>query len=390
MSESVLSDTLLEACAQRAAGYDRENRFFTEDLADLRNSGYLLAAMPREFGGLGLTFSQVCQEQRRLARRSAPTALGVNMHLGATGMAADLYGRGDRSQAWILEEARQGAIFAYGYSDSSNDLEVLYATTKAERVDGGYRFYGHRHFGSLSPVWNWLHTYGVDTSDPDDPKMVFGVIARDAPGYQIVENWDTLGMRATQSHDTILEGVFVPDRHIIRIAKPGFAGADQFILTLFGRFEPQFANIYVGLAERALDLTIDRVKKKTSAAMNGRSMAHHPEVQHIIAQMFIELEGMVAHVDRIAQDWTNDVDHGGLWPAKLVAAKYRCVEGAYRVADLALDVSGGRGMFRGDELERIYRDARCGRFHPANSMVVHEVVGKSALGVLGDDGPRWG
>jgi alkylation response protein AidB-like acyl-CoA dehydrogenase len=53
-------------------------------------------------------------------------------------------------------------------------------------------------------------------------------------------------------------------------------------------------------------------------------------------------------------------------------------------------VSGGRGMFRGDELERIYRDARCGRFHPANGMTVHEVVGKTALGVLGEAGPRWG
>ena len=43
-----------------------------------------------------------------------------------------------------------------------------------------------------------------------------------------------------------------------------------------------------------------------------------------------------------------------------------------------------------DELERIYRDARCGRFHPANSMTVHEVVGKTALGVLGEPGLRWG
>jgi alkylation response protein AidB-like acyl-CoA dehydrogenase len=196
-------------------------------------------------------------------------------------------------------------------------------------------------------------------------------------------------MRATQSHDTILEGVFVPSKHIIRVGKPGFAGADLFILTLFGRMEPLFANIYVGLAERACELAIDRVKKKSSVAMT-RSMAYHPEVQHTIAQMFIELEAMTAQVERVADDWTGDVDHGGLWPAKLVAAKYRCVEGAYRVADLALEVSGGRGMFRGDELERIYRDARCGKFHPANAMVVHEVVGKSVLGVLGDDGLRWG
>jgi alkylation response protein AidB-like acyl-CoA dehydrogenase len=389
MTEFILSETLLDSCARRAAEYDRDNKFFSEDLKELRDAGYLLAAVPSEMGGLGLTHSQICHEQRRLARRSAPTALAVNMHLGSTGISTDLWKSGDHSQVWLLEEAARGAVFAYGYSESGNDLEVLYAATKAERVADGYRFYGHRHFGSLSPVWDWLHTYGVDTSDPDDPKMVFAVMPRDTSGYRIAENWDTLGMRATQSHDTILDGAFVPDRYVLRVGKPGFAGADQFIGTLFGRFEAMFANVYVGLAERARDLAIERVKKKTSVAMN-RSMAYHPEVQHAIAQIFIEVEGMIAQVDRIADDWTKGVDHGELWPAKLVAAKYRCVEGAFRVADLALDVSGGRGMFRGDELERLYRDSRCGRFHPANSMVVHEVVGKSALGILSDAGPRWG
>jgi alkylation response protein AidB-like acyl-CoA dehydrogenase len=73
-----------------------------------------------------------------------------------------------------------------------------------------------------------------------------------------------------------------------------------------------------------------------------------------------------------------------------VAVKHHCVESAFRVVDLAMDVVGGRGMFKGDELERLYRDVRCGRFHPANSMVVHEVIGKSALGVLGEEGLRWG
>ena len=55
-------------------------------------------------------------------------------------------------------------------------------------------------------------------------------MARDAAGYRIVETWDTLGMRATASHDTVIEGAFVPDRHVIRVVKPGFAGADEFVL----------------------------------------------------------------------------------------------------------------------------------------------------------------
>ena len=387
---SVLSDDLLERCAQRAAGYDRENRFFFEDFDELREAKYLLAAVPTEFGGLGLTLSEICREQRRLARRSAPTALATNMHLGATGVAADLWRKGDRSQVWILEEAARGGVFAYGYSESGNDLEVLYAAGRAERVDGGYHFFGHKHFGSLTRVWKWLNIYGLDTADPDGPKIVHGVLARDAAGYRIVETWDTLGMRATASHDTVIDGAFVPDKHIIRMTKPGFAGANDYILTIFGRFEPMFANIYIGIAERARDLAIERIKTKRSVAHMTRSMAYHPGVQQSIAEIVIEVEGITAHADRIAEDWTNGVDHGDMWPAKLVAAKYHCVEGAFRAVDRAMDVSGGRGMFKGDELERLYRDARCGRFHPANAMTVHEVVGKSALGVLGEAGPRWG
>jgi len=343
VTEFVLSDEILDRCGKRAPEYDRENRFPFKDLDDLRDAKYLLSAVPKELGGLGLTLAQICQEQRRLAYRSAPTALAVNMHLLATGIAGELWHRGDQSQAWMLEEAVRGAIFAYGYSESGNDLEVIHSASRAERVEGGYRFYGHRHFGTLSPVWDWLNTYGIDTSDPDDPKIVHAVFQRDTAGYRIVETWDTLGMRATQSHDTILEGAFVPDRHVLSVRSPGFAGADQFVLALFGRFEPSIANIYIGLAERARDLAIERIKKKNSVAMT-RSMAYHPEVQHTFAEMIIELEGMIPHADRIAEDWTNGVDHGGMWPAKLVAVKYRCVEGAFRVVDLAMDVSGGRGI----------------------------------------------
>src|ERR1051325_6060720 len=116
MTQSVLSGSVLARCAERAANYDRENRFLFQDLDDLRDAKYLVAAIPREFGGVGLTRSEICQEQRRLARRSAPTALAVNMHLLATGIAGEFWLRGDKSQEWILEEAARGARFAHGYS----------------------------------------------------------------------------------------------------------------------------------------------------------------------------------------------------------------------------------------------------------------------------------
>jgi alkylation response protein AidB-like acyl-CoA dehydrogenase len=228
----------------------------------------------------------------------------------------------------------------------------------------------------------------MDTSDPEQPKIVHAFLPRDSDGFRIVPTWDVLGMRATRSDDTILEGAFVPDRYIARVVPAGLAGADLFVLAIFAWAEPTFANIYVGIAQRAIDLAVANLKKRTSIGLGGKALAYHPMLQHAVAEMTLTLDGMIAHVDQVAEDWSNGVQHGGLWPAKLVSAKYHCVEGAKRIVDLAMEVSGGSGMFKTSELERMYRDVRCGGFHPANSALAHELVGKTTLGILGEE-PRW-
>lgn len=222
-----LTQDMLERFAARAPQYDRENRFFTEDFEELRQSGYLLLAVPVELGGYGLSLVEVVRQQRRLAYYAAPTALAINMHLYWTGIAADLLRAGDTSLAWLLKEAANGEVFAAGHAESGNDIPVLLSTTKAERVAGGYRFSGRKSFGSLSPVWTYLGLHGMDTSDPAAPKIVHAFMHRDTEGFRIEETWDVLGMRATRSDDTILDGAFVPDRYIARVVPPGAAGVDH-------------------------------------------------------------------------------------------------------------------------------------------------------------------
>jgi len=383
-----LPPDLLERCAKRAGGYDRDNRFFQEDFDELKAAGYLLSAVPVSFGGGGLNLAEICREQARLAYRAPATAIAVNMHIYWTGVAADLHRAGDHSLDWLLQEAAAGEVFAAGHGERGNDLPVLASSATAERVEGGYRFSGHKIFGSLTPVWTRLGIHAMDTSDPLRPLVVHAFMPRDTTGYQIVETWDTLGMRATRSDDTILRAAVVRDRYIARVVPAGFAGADAFVLGIFAWAEPTFGHIYAAIAQRARDVAVASVCTKRSVALGGRSLAWNPMVQYTVAEMDMELDAIHAHVARVAEDWSASVNHGGNWPAKLVSAKYRAVEGAKRVVDLAMDVSGGTGMFKTSELERLYRDVRCGGFHPANSAIAHEVVGKTALGVLGDS-IRW-
>jgi Acyl-CoA dehydrogenases len=385
----ILTEEMLARFASRAAAYDRENRFIDEDFEELRASKYLLLPLPPEFGGPGMTLAEVCREQRRLAYHAPATALAVNMHLYWIGVAADLWRRGDTSLEWLLREAAAGEIFAAGHAESGNDIPVLLSTSKAERVDGGYKFTGRKHFGSLTPVWTRFGLHGMDTSDPSQPKIVHAFMPRDTKGYTIKQTWDVLGMRATGSDDTVIEGAFIPDRYIARIVPAGGAGLDSFVLSVLSWALMGFANVYYGLAKRALDLSISAVKSKGALALT-RSMAYHPEIQHTIAEMVIELESIGPHLETIAEDWSKGVDHGGQWPAKIFAAKYHAVEGSWRVVDKGLDVTGGLGIFRSAGYERLIRDARLGRIHPANSFLTHEVVAKTALGISLDEQPRWG
>lgn len=385
----LLTQSLLEQCAERAPRYDRDNSFFVEDFEALRDAGYLTMAVPEALGGRGLSLVDVCRQTRCLAYHAHATALALNMHVYWTGVAADLWRAGDRSLEWLLKAAAGGAVFAAGHAESGNDLPILFSTTSAERVDGGYLFNGHKAFGSLTPVWSYLGLHGIDTSDPDAPKIVHAFLPRDTDGVTIKDTWDVLGMRATRSDDTLLEDAFIPDELIARVVPAGAAGIDAFVIGIFAWALVPFGNIYYALARRAFDMTVEKVKGKSSVAL-ARSMAHHPEVQHAIAEMAIELEGVEPHLERVAQEWSDGVDHGPAWGAKILAAKYRAVEASWRVVDRTLDVVGGFGIFTKAGFERLFRDCRLGRIHPGNSFLTHEFVAKTVLGIDPDEPPRWG
>jgi alkylation response protein AidB-like acyl-CoA dehydrogenase len=388
-SVGLLPQSLLETFRSRAATYDRENRFFQEDFDDLRSAGYLMLALPKDFGGLGYTLAEVARETRRLATYAPATALAMNMHHYWVGNAADLWRQGDKSCEFMLKDAAAGEVFAAGHAETGNDLPLLLSTTKAERVNDGYTFTGRKAFGSLTPVWTRLGVHGMDVSNPSAPKIVHGFLARKTAGITIKETWDVLGMRATCSHDTVLEGAFCPDDHIARVVPVGCAGIDNFVLGIFAWALVNFGNVYYGLALRARDLIVELVKGKSSLGLT-RSMAYHPGIQQGVADMTMELESIGSQLDTVARDWSEGVNHGPEWPIKIVSAKYRAVEGAWRVVDRAMDLSGGFGMFKKSELERLFRDARAGRFHPANSLLSHELIGKLTLGINPDEQPRWG
>jgi alkylation response protein AidB-like acyl-CoA dehydrogenase len=375
---AMLPDDLLARFRERAAVHDRENTFPDEDLADLTALGYLSILVPEELGGAGLGLAEASLLQQRLAGAAPATALAVNMHLVWTGVAKVLADRGIPSLRFVQEGAVAGEVFAFGISEAGNDLVLFGSDTDAVPLpDGGYVFTGTKIFTSLAPVWTQLGLHGLDTTSPDGPKLVYAFVPRTA-AVHTRDDWDTVGMRGTQSRTTELNGVVALPDTVVRRIDPG-PSADPIVFGIFSVFELLLASVYTGIARRALELAVDAATRRTSKK-TGQPLSQDPDIRWRIAGMGIAYDALPLQLGALCADVDAKVDHGMRWFALLSGVKHRAVTMARHVVDEAMLVAGGSSYFSRNELSRLYRDVLAGMFHPSDPESAHSTAANALLG----------
>jgi alkylation response protein AidB-like acyl-CoA dehydrogenase len=379
---ALLPEDLLDRLRERAPVHDRDNTFPDADLAELREAGYLSILVPAELGGAGLGLAEASVLQQRLAGAAPATALAVNMHLVWTGVAKVLADRGIDALRFVQEGAAAGEVFAFGISEAGNDL-VLFGsgTDAAPRPGGGYAFTGTKIFTSLAPVWTQLGLHGLDTTSPDGPKMVYAFVPRpeEAAGRVVTrDDWDTLGMRGTQSRTTELHGAVAPADRIVRRIDPG-PNPDPLVFGIFAVFEILLASVYTGIARRALDLAVEATGRRTSKK-TGRPYSQDPDIRSRIAGMALAYDALPPQLAALAGDVDALADHGARWFSLLAGLKHRAVVTAKSVVDDAVLVAGGSSYFASHELGRLYRDVLAGLFHPSDPESAHATVASAWLG----------
>lgn len=380
----ILPDALLERFRERAAVHDRENTFPDDDLADLKDAGYLAILVPRALGGRGLGLAEASVLQQRLAGAAPATALAINMHLVWTGVAKVLADRGIDALRFVQEGAAAGEVFAFGISEAGNDLVLFGSGTDAAPLpDGGYAFTGTKIFTSLAPVWTQLGLHGLDTTSDDAPQMVYAFVPRSEvqTGRIVVrDDWDTLGMRGTQSRTTELHGAVAAADRVVRRLAPG-PNPDPLVFGIFSVFELLLASVYTGVARRALDLAVAAAGKRTSKK-TGKAYSQDPDIRWRIAGMALAYDALPPQIEALARDVDTLADHGARWFSLLAGVKHRAVTAAKSIVDDAVLVAGGSSYFTANELSRLYRDVLAGLFHPSDPESAHSTVATAWLGPL--------
>lgn len=360
----MLTDDLLSRVRDRAPGYDRDNRFFHEDLEDLRAAGYL---RPRPL-------SQMIDDQRLLASHAPATALGVGMHLTWMGVARDMVAAGHVEFQWILDDGAGGELFAFGVSEKGNDQVLMDSTVTVRSLENGFSYTGTKIFVSLSPAWTRMSVLGRLGDD-----IVHGFISRDQDGWSNTPDWDTLGMRATQSYTTYLEGVMVGHDRVVRRLPVG-PNDDAFTVAIFQNFLLLVSSVYAGIADRALELALESVNATSSTVSNGHTRAADPAIRWQVADAAMALDALGPQLATYAS-WVDDQSpRHPHWFRLLSGIKHTSVETARSVVDTAMRVAGGSGYRAGTELSRLQRDVLAGIYHPSDTEAVHRTVATDLLG----------
>jgi alkylation response protein AidB-like acyl-CoA dehydrogenase len=256
-------------------------------------------------------------------------------------------------------------------------------------VEGGFAFTGTKIFGTLSPAWTRFGIFGKQTEGPgteNGPRLVHGFLRRETAttpidGVTILDDWDTLGMRATQSRTTKLDHAIIAEEAITRFLPVG-PNADPFVFGVFSNFLLLIGSVYAGIADRALELAVEAAHTRTSLKNGGASYAQDPDIRWRVADAALALDGLRPELEGLASDVDTLVNHGGNWFRYLTGAKHRSTEAARYVVDQALRVTGGNGYRSGSELARLQRDVLAGIYHPSDPESIHSTVASSLLGPI--------
>jgi alkylation response protein AidB-like acyl-CoA dehydrogenase len=357
-----------EKFAPRAARYDREASFPFENYDDLRDAGLLKICVPAAYGGLGADFATYVMVAAEIGRHCGATALSYNMHVSScmwSGFIADALEmtaeqRADHNVHRAVHYANiveHGKVYSQPFSEGGAAAagKAPFGTL-ARPVDGGYVVSGKKIFASLAGAADF---YGVlctlerpGQSGGTQRDALYLAVPADAPGVQVVGDWDPLGMRGTVSRTLLLNDVAVPTSARLMPEGLYFQAASRFP-HMFATLSPT----YMGIAQAAYDFTVAYLRAEVPG-MPPVKRRMYPTKQIAVAEMRVKLEQTRAIFLQNARDAVVDPDKDTRM--RLYAAHYTVMENANDIARLAIRTCGGQSMLKSLPLERLYRDSRCG------------------------------
>lgn len=332
-----------------AKEHDLRGDFVHENYRLLKQHRFFSMMVPQEFGGASLGFQQACSIIRQLAAYCPSTALAFSMHQHLVAANVWKYKNGKGGDQVLAKVGQEQTILV-----STGAKDWLESTGTMEKVEGGYLFSARKFFASQSVVGDVLVTSGP-YFDPEHGAQVlhFG-IPFTAEGLSLLDDWDTLGMRATGSQTVKLDRVFIPES-AIKLRRPQGAYHPVWNIVL-GVAMPLIMSVYVGIAEQASDMALESIRS---------TKERKPHIPYLLGEMNNLLtSAKVMHEDMIRLNDEYQFQPKDILGQQILTRKTVVANACIETVQKAMEVCGGRGFRRAFGLERLFRDVQAAKYHP--------------------------
>lgn len=331
-----------------AAEIDRSGEVPDAAWSLLREQGWLGLLLPAEAGGGGADLMTYCLVMEEVARSHRVFTLIMDATSGLTPLGILHHGSQAQKDRWLrgLTEGTLRAAFGLTEPDAGSDAAAM--RTKAERVPGGWRINGRKHWISGGHAADVVMVMAV--TDPE--KRARGgigafLVERGTPGFEVTRVDTTIGSEAIKLGELTFTDCVVSDEALLGDPGQGFAIAMGSLTN--GRLGVSAACI--GAADRLLSLAVEHAKQRVTF---GKPLAERQAIQWMLADSAMEIEAARA----LLYDTLRKVVAGQPFGTLASMCKVVCTEMVGRVADRSVQVHGGMGLVRGFSIERFYRDIR--------------------------------
>ena len=382
-TETATADDLLQKVhtigpllRQHADHAERDRRLPRAVFDALIGAGLERMFAPRSLGGLELDPLTVARVIEEVA--SYDSAAGWALQPGNTGA------------WWASRMSEQGIQEIYGDNASVLMAAAFHPPQRAVKVDGGYRVTGRSPLASNvhDCEWLFLSAMVMENGQPvmhDGMPVVVAVVLRTAEA-QILDTWQSLGMRATDSNDVATDDVFVPEHRAFPLI-PYFQPSPHFSGPLYrfpavGSVSINVVSVTLAIARNAIQELRDLALTKTPLG-SMKTLRERSSVHITLAQAEGLLRSARAYFHQAIADAWQQTLNGACSPeqrADLLLAGVHAAQSAAEVVTLMHGLAGTTGIYQRNKLERHLRDIYTLKHHAFASESKLETVGQVFLG----------
>lgn len=314
----------------------------------------------------------LCTLRRELAYASGMLdVMAVMQGLGSYALAR---GGAEALRAeWLPAVVRGEAVAAFALTEPGAGSSLADVSTRAQRTEHGWRLTGHKTFISNAPIADLVTVLARTAGEPGEGEgLSMFLVPGDVRGLE-VRPFEVIAPHPIG--ELVLNDVQVGEDHLLGREGEGLALA----LEVLGRFRTSVAAAACGFARRALE---ESVRHLTGRKQFGRPLAGFQGLRFDLAEMDTRLAAAELLVDEAARA----VDEGRPAARAVARAKLFATEAAGWICDRAVQHLGGRGVRRGEVVERLYRDVRALRIYEGTSEVQKLILARELLAAMDETG----